>query len=649
MSFDIETTRDPASDTSYMYIWMLGINGVCVAGTEWSELLELLERIKAILKPKDNDRVIIWVHNLGYEWSFTKRLWTYNDDYFFMAPREPVYFTHDSFFQFRDSYAMCRTTLAKLAKEYCKTQKAVGDLDYDKLRNKTDAMHMTPEEYGYCINDVVILTEYAEYYWKSYLKRHYCPVTGSSVLRAEIQAYMSEEDRAHVRWAFPETPEEYQYFMSDVYTGGYVHSNNLYSGELLQDVSMCGIDFTSAYPAWMLEKYFPDKFVPFEDITWEELKEIAKTRCVIATFEFFGLHNKTAHSIISASKCYNSSEIIKDPIHNICDNGRILYARHVKIAGCELDALNWELFYDWTAVRITRVYIAERVKMPSYIINPMLKYYAKKAVLKAAGLSYYYEKTMCNSFYGVLCTKAVILKTVLNSDGSTADVPDFDFAKFRKKAFLLPQLGIYVSAWCRHMLLTMVAELERAGYPVIYCDTDSIKAINWDERADQIIHRYNVRNKAAAQRALEYYHHKPDGIVCDAEGETIGDFDMEFRGLEKFKTLGAKRYAFTYKGKFKSTIAGLPKGKLLEYWQFTHKVNGARDPYDLFVDGMCIPDCKLAALYKDEPSQAVINGEIMREQTSVCLAPASFTLGLMGEFENVLTWMETNYNKEVRR
>ena len=45
----------------------------------------------------------------------------------------------------------------------------------------------------------------------------------------------------------------------------------------------------------------------------------------------------------------------------------------------------------------------------------------------------------------------------------------------------------------------------------------------------------------------------------------------------------------------------------------------------------------------------MINGEIMREQTSVCLAPASFTLGLMGEFENVLTWMEENYNKEMRR
>ena len=649
MSFDIETTRDPATDASFMYIWMLGINGVCIAGTEWGELLELLERIKAIINPAENGRCIVWVHNLSYEWSFTKRYWSYNDDYFFTGDREPIYFTHDNFFQFRDSFAMTRSSLAKLAKDYCVTQKAVGDLDYDKPRNKQDAREMTRTEYGYCINDVVILTEYAAYFWAEYIRRHYCPVTGSSVLRGEIREGMSGADYEHVRYAFPDTAELYSYLMSDIYRGGYVHANANYGGETLIDSKMCGVDFTSSYPAWMLEKYFPDKFMPISASTWDELMELAKTRCVIATCEFLNIRNKLAHSIESVSKCLNEDEILKDTLHSIIDNGRILRARRAVVALCELDMLNYNLFYTWDAVRISNVFVAERVKMPPYVVHPMLKYYAAKNKLKLAGLPYAVEKSKVNTFYGVLCTKAVMLQTELKSDGSTEQVPDFDFEKFRRKAFLLPQLGVYVSAWARHMLLNMVATLEHAGYPVIYCDTDSIKAINWDARADKIIQRYNASNRKAAVKALEYYHMPPDGIVYDVDGESIGDFDFEYRNIEAFKTLGAKRYALTYKGKFKSTVAGLPKGAMLDFWRFKGDQMHAATPYDLFVDGMCVPDCKLAAHYHDEPCEAVINGQRMCELSNVCLAPAGFTLGLKGEFENVLTWMEYNYNKETRR
>lgn len=648
MSFDIETTRDPETDTAYMYIWMLGINGVCIAGTEWSELLELLERIKAIIKPADNGRVIVWVHNLSYEWAFTKRYWSYNDDYFFMSDREPVYFTHDDFFQFRDSYAMTRSSLAKLAKDYCVTQKAVGDLDYTIMRNKTDARSMTEREYGYCINDVVILTEYAAYYWHTFIQRHYCPVTGSSVLRGEIQENMSDDDRDFVQYAFPETAEEYSYLMSDTYRGGYVHANANYSGELLIDPKMCGVDFTSSYPAWMLEKYFPGKFIPTDCSTWEELQEIIKTRCVICTLEFINLRNKLSHSIESVSKCLNKYEIEHDTKHSIIDNGRILRARRVVVSLCELDIYNYQLFYTWDSVKVSRVMVADRIKMPPYIVLPMLRYYAAKNRLKLAGQPYAVEKAKVNTFYGVLCTKATMLKTELDSNGDTEQVPDFDFDKYRKKAFLLPQLGVYVSAWARHMLLQMVSTLENAGYPVIYCDTDSIKAINWDAGADAIISRYNQRNRAAARRALLCYHVPEDEIVYDIEGETIGDFDMEYRNIHMFKTLGAKRYALTYEGKFKSTVAGLPKGAMLDYYKYRRHVDRLATPYDAFVDGLCVPDCKLGAKYYDTPTAAVIHGERMEELSSVCLTPISFTLGLKGEFENVLTWMEYNFNKEYR-
>lgn len=659
MGFDIETTRDPDTETSYMYIWQLSINTVVILGRYWAELFDILDRIKAILNPRENDRLICWIHNFSHEFAYMKRYIKYNEDYFFTGERTPIYVTHDNFIQFRDSMQMgggC--SLAKLAKDYCTTQKAVGDLDYEKPRNKSDAARMTETEYGYCINDVVILAEYATYYWRTYLAKHFCPVTSSSVLRAEIKSGMTQNDIDFIKGAYPEQ-ELYTYLTRRVYRGGYVHANINSAGELYTVKNkISGYDITSSYPFTMLAQYGPGKFIRWDDLTIEQYEDIIKTQCVIATFEFLNLRNTTSHSIESVSKCLNAEEILHDEKHTILDNGRILAARHVITALTELDYLNYKDFYTWSAVSLKYVYVAPRMRLPHYLVNSMLKYYRKKSELKAAGLPYAIEKAKVNTYYGVTVTRHTIEETHVDENGNTTLVNNYDYNKAIKGASLLPQWGVYISAHARRNLLECVKWVENVGEEnakrgrpaqhVLYCDTDSIKVLNSNNQIDEIIAEINAEKRTQARAGLDYYGANGAGIMSDKPGETIGEFEREFDCLEYFKTLGAKRYCYTYKGKFKSTIAGLPKTALLDYYNFKRKIHRLDNIYDLFDDGLIIPDCKLGSIYYDEPTQAVINGELMREESSVCLTPVSFSLSLAEDFTQLIDTMNALKGKEYR-
>ena len=93
VSFDIETTsfyRDEDGETysyerymklggkqtkmekcSLMYVWQFGINGFCIIGRTWDEFLQMLSEIVDILELCQKKRIIIYVHNLAYEFQFS--------------------------------------------------------------------------------------------------------------------------------------------------------------------------------------------------------------------------------------------------------------------------------------------------------------------------------------------------------------------------------------------------------------------------------------------------------------------------------------------------------------------------------------------------------------------------------------------------
>ena len=204
-----------------------------------------------------------------------------------------------------------------------------------------------------------------------------------------------------------------------------------------------------------------------------------------------------------------------------------------------------------------------------------------------------------------------------------------DFDEEIKSMFLLPQWGIFVTALGRWSLLSVTAAITEAigdgsgenGAGVIYNDTDSIKVFDPDGKAREVIEKYNaaIESKRAAAH------------LTSPDFDGLGQYDHE-AFYDKFKTLGAKRYLTEEHGKVKATIAGLPKQSIL-------KVDV--DPFEAFdMDGMLLEadvSLKKTISYNDEHTEAVVEGELMSEESSAGIYDISFTMNLDKAYYAIIT------------
>ena len=73
--FDIEATSfyEGENKRACMYAWVLGINGKCIRGRTWEQFLNSLDKIKEHYNLNLNKRLIIYVHNLSYEFQWFKK------------------------------------------------------------------------------------------------------------------------------------------------------------------------------------------------------------------------------------------------------------------------------------------------------------------------------------------------------------------------------------------------------------------------------------------------------------------------------------------------------------------------------------------------------------------------------------------------
>ena len=162
ISFDIETTSfyNPSGEKqSTMYAFVLGINGKCIIGRTWDEFLLLIKRIKEHYQLNINKRIIIWVHNLAFEFAFIQHLFDW-DNVFAVDERKPVYAVDKDGIEFRCSYILSGYSLDMVAKNLTtyKVEKLVGDLDYKLLRHSKTPL--TDKEYHYILNDGLVVMAY---------------------------------------------------------------------------------------------------------------------------------------------------------------------------------------------------------------------------------------------------------------------------------------------------------------------------------------------------------------------------------------------------------------------------------------------------------------------------------------------------------
>ena len=71
--FDIEVSSFYNSNNEKqccMYAWVFGLNGRCIRGRTWKEFLDLIDYLVKVYELNNDKRLIIYVHNLSYEFQF---------------------------------------------------------------------------------------------------------------------------------------------------------------------------------------------------------------------------------------------------------------------------------------------------------------------------------------------------------------------------------------------------------------------------------------------------------------------------------------------------------------------------------------------------------------------------------------------------
>lgn len=671
MGFDIETTSYTRNGEKRgtMYIWqicyLLDNDYFYVYGRTWDEFEDFIYSLRKTLSITPKQKFVIYVHNLSFEFQ-----WIYThirmNKVFARKPRHPISCENRGLI-FKCSYFLSNYSLRSLAKE--RGYKEKENMDYSKKR--LSCTPLDDNDLHYALVDVRIIAEYIRDEIKKNGTIEDIPLTSTGYARRYCIDYISEHEnflsyQNRVKEIIPQD-EELFYMLYDGYAGGFTHANYINAGIVLEDVS--AIDYTSSYPAVMCRKRFPMRFHKADPNPRKLF--LYKDMAQIMTVKFVNIKAKTSHSIISFNKCKTVGEQL--------DNGRIREAKELTITITDLDYKIYEMFYDWDKEKsqIETLYVAQYKYLPRNLIMAILELYKNKTTLKGViGMeeAYLRAKELINAVYGMSVTNPINDEIIFDygewEKQPTDVVKGLNKYHSGKNLFTAYQWGVWVTAWARYELLSTVYKI---GNDVVYCDTDSIKYLN---NHDDIVKADNERIALENKEIMSYYKideefYSPKTIK--GKTKTLGLWDVE-APYKYFKTLGAKRYVYSYYDdyfesikddletdeNFFITIAGLPKvsGKeaILKLAE-EHNVS----PFDIFSfedseisDSYCMeikPEYAGKSVFSyhnetfDEIEKDYLGNECEVYETSfVHVEPTGFTLGTTEEFLSLLrlVTVETN-------
>lgn len=587
--FDIETSSwmtghyedDTAQHFATMYIWQLGINGSVIYGRRWEEFDKVLLELTNNLELSPTRRLIIYVHNLGYEFQWIRRRYSW-DKVFAIKRRRPVYAISGGI-EFRCSYFLSNYALAYIGENLLTTypiKKLVGNLDYSKIRHSVTPL--SSSELLYCINDVKVVMSYIQEKIENDGDITQIPLTNTGYVRNYCRESCfyegipetDTESRKKIRLNYGaimkslqiQSESEYEQ-LRRAFMGGFTHASILHSNELLEDVGSA--DLTSSYPYTIVAQYFPMtrfKYIGIVDIG-REFKDYLNTYCCIFECEFENLRPRVDfENILSMSRCRSVS---KDVTIN---NGRIISCSTCTTTLTELDFENMVKFYEWDSIKVWGLRISHRGYLPKALILAVLRLYESKTSLKGiAGkeIEYLVSKGMINAAFGMMVTN------IIRGEYAYDDVHgwlDFEadvekqLSSYNKNfnRFLYYGWGVWVTAHARHNLFSAIYEFED---DYVYADTDSIKGLNFGSHMDY----FREYNKRVVDSLIHMCskHNIPYSMVAPKTRKgvekIIGVWDIE-EGYRLFKAVGAKRYMYVYSNnQLQITVGGLNKSMAVPY------------------------------------------------------------------------------------
>ena len=680
VSFDIETSSfyEENEKRAIMYAFTFNINGFTIIGRTWEEFLYILDKWSNNIKKSlgDRVRVLIYVHNLSYEFQWIrKRLkWA---KLFFNEDRQPLKaITEDNIFEFRCSLMLSGYKLETVGEnlQKYKVQKLVGNLDYDKIR--TPLTPMTTEELAYLKNDGDVVVSYIQEELEKHYNRIYnieltktgkvrkymrklCLYGGASSHKSNVAIKQYNKYLRLIGSITIGSALEYK-MLKDAFAGGFTHASNFASGKEFTDV--VSLDETSAYPYQLVSKQYPMGNAEYVDIkSIKELEENNKYYCTLFTIEFIGLKDKIEkcyEHYISLSKCKNVKGVV-------VDNGRVVRATQLTMTITNVDYEIIKEYYSRDKIRIGTFIRYKKALLPREFVKGVLDLYQKKTTLKGVKFKeeeYMASKEMLNACYGMCVTDICRDEIVYNNDDYDKEPVDIEDALTKynknKQRFLAYQWGVWCSAYNRCDLYKGISEC-KGDY--LYSDTDSLKIINY-EKHKAFFDNYNakVREKlliVAKMQNLDFSLFEPTTIK--GVKKLIGVFDYE-ETYARFKTLGAKRYMvehtdieimkayingkeIKYETKYNITVSGVSKNWAVPYLNDLAKKKKVT-PFKLFKDSLEIPKeytGKMTHTYIDEEIKGKVKDYLgveysYKESSSVHLEKTSYIMSLASEYIDYL-------------
>ena len=666
-AFDIETTRIVEIEQSVMYVWQWGFGTVetgceyVVIGRTWEEFERFKRALCVHLHP--DQTICCFVHNLSYEFCWLRGLWRFEpDDVFAVKPRKILRCQMGNI-EFRCSYLHSNMDLKTYLEKMQVDHQKLSGAEFDYSKQRFPWTPLTDREIEYCANDVAGLVEAIAAEMRHDGDTLYTfPLTSTGYVRRETKQAMRQVMRSYITCQLP-TMEVID-IAREAFRGGNCHANRYFANRTIRALeingtyNMHGADRSSSYPDIVCNCKFPvSAFQPSKSRELEDVVALIEKRgrAVLMRVQLWGVELRRSDwgcPYLSRDKCRNirAAEF---------DNGRILQAEYLETSITDIDFKIIAEEYTWTHIEFTDVYSARYGYLPRPLVELTIKYYRLKTELKNVDgkeVLYTKSKNKLNSIYGMMAQW--VLKELLfylqDMDGETGQLFEEEslvrekerkdvlgvteltkeqkqeiktelrgqaLEKYHRRAFLLYQWGVWVTAWARYRLEEGIKLAHGPGVDFLYCDTDSVKyigEIDWTE--------YNRQRIADSKRS--------GAFAADPSGEIhyMGVYEAE-QDMCEFRTMGAKKYVYRERPNkpLKSTIAGVLKqegGEELE----------AAGGIDAFKDGFTFVKAGgLEAVYNDKPfGNYEIDGHTLYIGPNVVLRPSTYTLGRTADYIRLL-------------
>lgn len=654
---------------AWMYVWMLSVDDKIIIGRTWDEYLLTIDALRKKFDLSENKMLIIYVHNLAFEFQFIKDLFSWSK-IFASEFHKVIYANTTNGLQFKCSLFLSNSSLETVGKNLVKykAEKQVGKLDYNKIRHSDTPL--SNDEIEYCLYDVIVLSNYI----KECIEKEKSgkitdiPLTSTGYVRRYCKEYCLKdnlEKELYYKITRQMNMDEDTYnHLKRAFQGGFTHTNSINMGEVFYNVK--SMDFTSSYPAVLLFRKYPmGKGYYYKPKNVKDFEFQIKHFACLFTITFHNLRLKENITECIISKSDKLYECVKA----IINNGRIDNAEKVTLCITEADYENIKRFYEWDRIGIGFFKRYRKDYLPKRLLECILKFYSDKTKLKdviGEEVNYQNSKSMLNAVFGMMVTDPVRDTIIYDNEiwftengELSADLEHYNKSKNR---FLAYEWGVWCTAYARQNLFSGILEL---GYDFIYADTDSLKFVNY-EKHKAYFERYNnyvlrMIDKVAKHYDFDINLFKPKTIK--GKEKIIGLWD-EDGNYVRFKALGAKRYMVQYNkddehykpelNGISLTVSGINKKIALPNLIEKAK-NENKDIFDVFDDDMyvnCESSGKLLHSYISHPINIKVKDYLnnvynVKEKSSVHLEPTSYSLSISDVYLNYVRNIKTKYSKAI--